>query len=309
MRGAVISGATGAIGRALVLELCKNGVPVLALLRSEARLENLPTHPLLTVKCCALSELNALEPDTGQKFDVFYHLAWAGTAGKARDDVTQQIANISYAADAVLAAKRLGCSRFIGVGSQAEYGRVAGALTPETPAFPETAYGSAKLAAGKLTGLLAAQLSLSHVWVRVLSVYGPADGEGSLISTAIRSMLQGKAPRLTAATQIWDYLYAADAASALYLLGLGTVTGKVYVLGSGKARMLREYLEELRDVVAPGLPLRFGEVAFSPKQVMHLEADINALTRDTGWRPRISFSDGICETAAWWQAKQRECGR
>ncbi len=308
MQGAIISGATGAIGRALILELCKNGVHVLALVRTGARIENLPTHPLLTVKLCALSELNALKPDTGQEFDVFYHLAWAGTAGRARDDTALQIANISYAADAVLAAKRLGCRRFIGVGSQAEYGHVAVALQPEAPTFPETAYGAAKLAAGQLTRLLAAQHCLSHTWVRVLSVYGPADGVGSLISTAIRSMLLGQAPRLTAATQMWDYLYAADAARALYLLGLGTETGKVYVLGSGKARMLREYIEELRDVVAPGLPLRFGEIPYSPNQVMHLQADINALTRDTGWRPRISFSDGIRETAAWWQAKQREGG-
>lgn len=301
MFGAVISGATGAIGRALILELCQNGVRVLALVRREARTENLPTHPLLEVKYCSLADLSTVSCDTGQKFDVFYHLAWAGTSGKAREDVPLQITNITYAADAVLAAKRLGCSRFIGVGSQAEYGRVTGALTPETPAFPETAYGSAKLAAGQLTRLIAENHGLSHAWVRVLSVFGPADGEGSLVSTAIREMSARHPPPFTAATQIWDFLYAGDAARALFLLGELSTSEKIYVLGSGTPRPLRAYIEEIRDVVAPGLHLRFGELPFASGQVMHLEADISALTRDTGWRPQIPFADGIRKTALWRQ--------
>ena len=299
MQGAVISGATGAIGRALILELCERGVAVLALVRREARIKNLPTHPLLTVKYCSLADLSTVKCDTGQKFEVFYHLAWAGTSGKAREDVPLQITNIAYATDAVLAAKRLGCSRFIGVGSQAEYGRVTGALTPETPAFPETAYGAAKLAAARLTRLMAESHGLSHVWVRVLSVFGPADGEGSLVSTAIREMSVHHSPPFTAATQIWDFLYAGDAARALFLLGELFTSREIYVLGSGTPRPLRAYIEEIRDVVAPELSLRFGEIPFPYGQVMHLEADISALTRDTGWRPQISFADGIRETALW----------
>ena len=303
MQGAVISGATGAIGRALILELCERGVSVLALVREGGRTKNLPTHPLLKVKYCSLADLSTVKPDTGQRFDVFYHLAWAGTSGKAREDVPLQITNIAYAADAVFAAKKLGCSRFIGVGSQAEYGRVSGALTPETPAFPETAYGAAKLAAGNLTRLLAEGHGLSHAWVRVLSVFGPADGEGSLVSTAIREMRAHNAPPFTAATQIWDFLYAGDAARALFLLGELSTSGKTYVLGSGAPRPLRAYIEEIRDVIAPGLNLSFGELPFSYGQVMHLEADISALTKDTDWRPQISFADGIRETALWQQTQ------
>ena len=303
MRSAVISGATGAIGRALALALCENGVQTLALVRPKARIENLPTHPLLTLKFCALAELKSLTPERGQKFDVFYHLAWAGTAGEGRDDVALQIANINYTADALLAAARLGCHRFIGIGSQAEYGRTSKILTPETPAFPETAYGAAKLASGHLTRLMAKKIGLTHAWVRVLSVYGPADRAESLVSTAIREMQAGISPRLTAATQIWDFLYAKDAAKALLLLGLQAKAGKTYVLGSGNARPLREYIEEIRDAVAPNLSLQFGDIPFKEGQVMHLAADISDLTRDTGWLPQISFSDGVRETALWWKGK------
>ena len=59
--------------------------------------------------------------------------------------------NVKYALQAVKAAKELGCTRFVGAGSQAEYGRVEGTLTPDTPAFPENGYGIAKLCAGQMT--------------------------------------------------------------------------------------------------------------------------------------------------------------
>ena len=55
-------------------------------------------------------------------FDTFYHIAW-GYTGAARNKSTRlQSKNIDYTLDAVEAAAKLGCKRFIGAGSQAEYG-------------------------------------------------------------------------------------------------------------------------------------------------------------------------------------------
>lgn len=39
-------------------------------------------------------------------YDVFYHLAWAGTTGTARDDADLQLKNIEYTLDAVELAKK-----------------------------------------------------------------------------------------------------------------------------------------------------------------------------------------------------------
>ncbi len=116
--------------------------------------------------------------------------------------------NVAYALDAVRAARRFGCSVFVGTGSQAEYGCVEGVLRPDTPAFPENGYGMGKLCAGLMTRELAGQLGLRHIWVRVLSVYGPCDGENSMIMSAIRKLLAGETPEFTKGEQMWDYLYS-----------------------------------------------------------------------------------------------------
>ena len=299
MKKAIVSGATGAIGMALINELTSNHVDVLVLARKSGRWERIPTHPQISLLLCELDELSRLRNNTGTGFDVFFHLAWAGTSGEARNDAALQEKNIRYALDAVALAHRFGCSRFVGVGSQAEYGRVEGPLTPTTPAFPENGYGIAKLASGQLTRIEAARLGLSHVWARVLSVYGPFDSEGALVTSTVRKLLAGERPRFTKGEQLWDLLYSKDAARALRLLGERGQDGAVYPLGSGRARPLKEFIQTIGRIVNPRVPLSFGEIPYAPRQVMHLEADISALTRDTGFVPTTSFEDGVRETAAW----------
>jgi nucleoside-diphosphate-sugar epimerase len=301
MRKIIISGATGAIGTALTRHLLDRGDEVLILTRQGGRIDRIPRHPRLSVKFCELQELATLENDTGHDFDILYHFAWAGTSGAARNDTALQSDNIRYALDAVALAARFGCHTFIGAGSQAEYGRFEGALTPTTPTFPETGYGIAKLAAGALTRMKATELGMRHVWVRILSVYGPHDRENSLISYTVRGLLRAEPLCFTKAEQHWDLLYSRDAARALALLGERGRHGGVYPLGSGRAKPLREYLTRARDLLAPQVPLYFGALDYPDGQVMHLEADIRRLRADTGFVPSTDFDEGILETAAWWK--------
>ena len=305
IRSAVVTGPTGAIGAALCRELLRAGAVVYAVARpGSARLSSLP--PGVRAVSCALPDMAALPGLIPGPVDAFFHLAWAGTTGPARDDMSAQAANIAFALDAVRAAKALGCRVFVGAGSQAEYGRVDAPLRADTPCFPETGYGMAKLCAGQMTRAECAKLGLRHVWARVLSVYGPCDGDGSMLSRLIDTLLDGGRPPLTAGEQLWDYLYADDAAKALRLLAERGGDGQVYPLGSGEVRPLRAFAEAARDAVDPALPLGFGEVPYGPRQVMRLEADIGALARDTGFRPETSFETGIAETVRWRRARKTE---
>ncbi len=293
---AIVTGATGAIGTALVRELAANGTEVLVFVRdSSARNGNIPEHPLVKRISCSLEDLSAVRPPDGRPYDVFYHLAWAGASGPGRGDMYLQNRNVRYALDAVLAAERFGCRLFIGAGSQAEYGPSDTPLRPDTPARPRTGYGIAKLCAGQMTRELARQRGLSHIWVRILSVYGPCDGPRTMVMSAIDRLQKGGIPEFTKAEQQWDYLYSGDAARALRLLGEKGKDGKVYVLGSGTARPLADYIREIRDVVSPGSPLGFGRLPYAPDQSMYLRADISALEADTGWRPSVPFAEGIRE--------------
>ncbi len=304
MKRAIITGATGAIGTALIAELIKNDVEVLIFCREgSARNVQIPQSALVTKKYCDLAQLKSVQNDTGKSYDVFYHFAWAGTTGAARDDMHLQNTNVAYSLDAVETAKRFGCHMFIGAGSQAEYGRVQGVLKPDTPAFPENGYGMAKLCAGQMTREHAHRLGMKHIWVRILSMYGPNDGAQSMVMSTISKLKAGEVPQFTKGGQMWDYLYSGDAAGAFYQLGENGVDGKTYVLGSGQARPLAEYIKEIRDVAAPEGKIELGAIPYGTKQVMYLCADISALTADTGFWPETSFRAGITKTLQWYEER------
>lgn len=300
MKRAIITGPTGAIGMALLQKCIEAGVEVTAVChRGSKRIARIPVSEKVKVVECDLDEMGTL-PDLLQgSYDVFFHLAWACTAGEGRNDVAAQTQNIKSTMEAVEAAHRLGCECFIGAGSQAEYGRVEGKLSAETPTFPENGYGIAKLCAGQLSRLRCSQLGIRHIWFRVLSIYGPYDGEQTMVLSGIKKMLSGESAEYTPAEQMWDYLYSKDAGRAFYLAAEKGKDGAVYCLGSGQAAPLKDYIEIMRDEIVPALPLKIGAKPYAEKQVMYLCADITDLQKDTGFAPQVGFREGIRETVEW----------
>ena len=293
MKRICITGAGGMIGTALTEYALSQNAAVLALVRPGGKPMRL-SHPDLTVAECDLSALSAFTSDLA--CDGFVHLGWASTYGDARNDVPTQLRNIEYTLDAVRLAKRLGCRAFVTAGSQAEYGLCDEPLRPDTPTFPRTGYGVAKLAAGQLSRLLCAQLGIRHCHARILSVYGGADRPETIVSTCVDAMLRGEAPALTDCTQVWDFLHVKDAARALYLLLQKGRGGAVYPVGSGQAKPLREYVLGIQRLTGCERTPRFGDRQLAADAVRYLCADVSALTADTGFVPEITFEQGILQT-------------
>lgn len=295
MKRAIVTGPTGVIGTALVKKLIAENIEIYAVIRSTSkRINTIPNNQLVHIIKCDIDNLDSLKELIQDPCDAFFHLAWAGTENPLnRFDMQLQTKNIQYSLDAVQAAIDLKCQVFVGAGSQAEYGIKSGVMRPDTFPEPVSGYGMSKLCAGQMTRYLCKQAGIRHIWPRILSVYGPGDGKQTLISSAIRCMLAGEKLSMTAGEQLWDYLYSADAADALYAMAEKGKDGAVYVLGSGKVMQLREYVEIIRDIINPNLEIGFGERPYFKDQVMHLEADISSLTNDTGWAPKIIFYNGV----------------
>ena len=291
IRAAVVNGSLGTIGIALVKRLLDRGVRVYAVAwpPEDPRVRQVPADAQTVL--CDMREVSRLEDLIPEPVDAFFHLAWMGPIGAGREDMLLQTQNIRCAVEANETAKALGAQVFVGVGSQAEYGRIEGDVTAEAPCFPVSGYGMAKLCAGQMTRSVSRRLGMRHVWARILSVFGAYDGPLTVISVILDRLLKGEKPPLTAGEQLWDYLYADDAADALICMAENGRDGAVYPVGSGQCRPLREYFGILRDAVDPALPLGFGELPYPPGQVMRLRADIGPLTRDTGFTPKVSFEE------------------
>ncbi len=309
MKNIVISGPTGAIGMALIEKCIEEKTYVLAIChRGSGRIKYIPDSPYVEVIEADLSEYRKLfaEDMPAKTYEVFYHFAWSGTVGDARNDMHLQTDNIAYTLDAVELAGRLGCHTFIGAGSQAEYGRKEGKLAPDTPADPENGYGMAKLCAGQMSRVACHQKKMKHIWTRILSVYGPYDGAGSMVMSAVRKIWNGESTAFTPGQQMWDYLYSKDAAAIFYALGTKGADGEVYCVGSGQARELRSYIRDIYRVVReyqgekiaeddPELErkLGIGLIPYNDKQVMYLCADTTLLEQHIGSIEHTDFCVGI----------------
>lgn len=302
MKKIIITGPTGSIGLALIQKCIQNNIEVTAVCRPGSdRIKRIPQSANVHVVECPLNQLAELEKQLEKGYDVFYHFGWDGTFGNSRNNMHGQLTNIQYTLDAVELADRLQCRTFVGAGSQAEYGRVEGTLSAETPANPENGYGIAKLCAGQMSRILCGQKNIRHIWTRILSIYGPGDGEATMVMSTIGKLLKGEVPDFTKSEQMWDYLYSEDAAKALFLLGDKGQAGKTYCIGSGQAKPLREYIEIIRDLVHPGAALGIGNIPYSDKQVMYLCADIQELKNDTGFSADYTFEDGVRKTVEWYK--------
>ena len=292
MKSAVVNGPLGTVGMALVKNLLDRGIRTLAVCYpGDPRIRWLPEGAeILPLDMREIHRLTEMIPDGA---DAFFHLAWMGTIGPGRNDALVQTENIRCAVEAARTARKLGCEVFAGAGSQAEYGRIEGLVTPDAPCFPLNGYGMAKLCAGQLTRLECAGTGMRHVWARIISVYGPGDGPLSVIPTILGKLLKGEKPALTAGEQEWDFCYSGDAAEALVRMALYGKDGKIYPVGSGTTRRLREYFEAARDAVDPSLPLGIGELPYPDGQVMRIQADLAPLREDTGFEPKVPFEEGI----------------
>lgn len=295
---AVVTGASSMIASALIRKLVTEGHEVYAFVRpGSKKLENIITHHLVNIIEADISDMLSVHQKINCECDVLFHFAWGGTSGAMRNSAEIQQKNVQYTLDAVELAKKLRCTAFVGAGSQAEYGRVEGKLSPDTPTCPENEYGKAKLKAGNESRELAEKYGIKHVWLRILSAYGIGDNDFTITVSSLRKLLNGITAEFTPAEQMWDFIYCDDAANAFYLAALNGRNDAVYTLGSGEAKPLKEYIETMKNL--SGGEVKIGALPYNENQVMYLCADISALTADTGFMPQVSYEEGIKRTINW----------
>ena len=288
MIGAIVSGASGMVGISLIQYLLKKEYYVVALVRKQSvsKLNSIFNNSNLSIVPCSMDEYSRLNLNYDNvDFESFYHLAWAGTFGLERDDSKLQISNISYTIDAIRLAHKIGCKKFIGVGSQAEYGIRKDMITEADLVNPITGYGIAKYASGKLGLIEAKRLGLEFFWARIFSAYGPYGIQQSVLNYTIASLKAGKSPELGSCTQTWNFINVDDVSSALFYINTYGKCGKTYNIASNTQRSLKDYIEVIHNLINPHIPIIYD----SSKQGYNLIVKPKLLMEDTGWKEKIEF--------------------
>lgn len=291
MKSVMITGATSMLGIATMNACIKNGVKVYAIYRSDSRKKNrIPNHPMIERIELDLAEFESAELCVND-CDVFYHFGWGSTDRSGRDNPSPQIQNIKYTIDAVRLAHRCGCKKFIGAGSQAEYGFWNESINEEHRTEPTTCYGIAKLAAGKLAAKECNQLGMLCIWSRIFSVYGKNDGENTMVSYAVRQYINHEKADFSSGIQPWNFLYEEDAGMYFYLIGEKMQESGIINVANPSGKLLKDYIMDMAQALGEGFDYSLASANGMPAN--GITPDTGLLLAITDYAPVTSFEEGI----------------
>lgn len=287
---AVVTGAAGFAGYSLTTNLLNLGYDVYAVLRPgsqhNSRFNNLDMPGNLFCIELDCKEFDLIHEHIVEKCDIFYHLAWYG----GRDDFDVQNQNIGFCLKAIESAGKLGCKRFVGIGSQAEYGVCHTSMSEDIMPKPINAYGAAKVAAMYLSKRRAEQLGIEWIWGRIFSLYGDFEPSGRMLPDLVEKLKNNERVNLSSCEQNWDYLHVRDAADAIVAIGERGHAGEIYNIANGDYRRLKDYVEEAKSAIMSSSEIIYGSKA---DPFIELLPDVSKIKEHTGWTPVISFSKGI----------------
>ncbi|MBQ7573012.1 MAG: NAD(P)-dependent oxidoreductase [Clostridia bacterium] len=299
MKKVIVTGANGFVGGSVVRELINNGIEVLALDLPGNNL-NIPESSLVKFMGVDVFDL-AKEVDKIKKdrYDTFYHFAWVGSAGPARVDYDLQMKNARCTVECVKIAKQLGCIRFVCAGSIMEKEVIAALEAQGNKPGIGYVYGMGKLMAHCLSKSVAAAEGIDLIWAIITNAYGEGELSPRFVNTTIRKIISGEPLQFTAATQGYDFVHIEDVARAFRLIGENGKPFCEYVIGSGEAKPLKNFIIELRNALAPEKELIFGDIPFTGID-MSLETFSTKHTEDDcGFKAQISFTEGVRRTMDW----------
>ena len=302
MKRVILTGGTGVVGNAVVRELLEHEVEVFTVVRpgyhERGRISRLTGMNVHIVEC-DIREIYKL-PDSlpVRGFDAWYQFAWDGLFFEELTDYTKQVMNIKYLLDAVSIAAEVGCSKFIGAGSVSQYELQATKGQP-TIGDKHKVYKTAKLCCEYMGRSVAGDLGIQFIWPIITNIYGAGESSPRLINSMIRNLLAGRHQSLSEGNQLYDFIYITDAAKAFHLIGEYGRQDRIYTVAQGQVRPLKDFMNVIRDIVAPKTKLGFGEKDFNGVYLPAEAYDISSLVEDTGFSASISFEEGIRKTTEW----------
>ncbi|MGA4960852.1 NAD-dependent epimerase/dehydratase family protein [Streptomyces pseudogriseolus] len=178
-----------------------------------------------------------------------------------------------------------------------------GLVAEDAPADPRNVYATTKLAQEHLAAAWARVTGGSAVSLRYHNVYGPGmprDTPYAGVASFFRSALaRGEAPRVFEdGDQRRDFVHVRDVASANVAAleadpRAGVLTA--YNTGSGIPHTVGDLAHALAEAHGGPSPVVTGE--FRLGDVRHITADSARLRAELGWKPEITFEEGMREFA------------
>lgn len=291
---AVVTGGAGFIGSHMVDLLAAHGFAVRALDNlSGGRAENLDGHKNDPDVVLDERDILSLAPDDvlfrGAKY--VFHFAGIGDIVPSMENPAAYMAtNVQGTVHVLEAARAANVEKFVYAASSSCYGLAATPTDEDHPIDPQYPYALSKYLGEQSVLHWHKAYGLPVNSIRIFNAYGTrsrtSGAYGAVFGVFLRQKLAGKPFTVVGdGTQRRDFLYATDVAAAFFRAARTSLVGRIYNLGAGNPQSVNRLVELLG-----------GEVVYIPRRPGEPDctwADISRITGELGWRPKMSFEDGV----------------
>jgi UDP-glucose 4-epimerase len=244
-----------------------------------------------------------------ESFDIVFHLVHTHTPQSANLDMAGDIRQNVIASLALLEiSRKLQVKRIVFVSSGGiVYGSAKEFPTPESaPTNPIAAYGINKLAIEKYLALYELLYGLSFRVLRVANPFGPfqvPEKNQGIIAALISGALHHEKIEIWGdGSVVRDYIFVDDVIDALVAASADQSGERIFNIGSGHGRNLRDVITAIEIQLGTKLPItwRPGRQIDVPTSILSIDRARTIL----GWSPKTSFEDGLKQAIQWWQCRQ-----
>src|SRR4051812_42387318 len=191
-------------------------------------------------------------------------------------------------------------------------------LHERSPINPKSIYATSKVAADFLTMNYYDAFGLPAVVTRMFNNYGPRQNPRYVTGTIVTQALSRPEIELGSLEPLRDFCFCTDGVRGHLMVAAKGVPGDVYVYGQGENISMRDWCDLIlrigrehgfwgddRHVVVDEGRLRPGAT-----DVMALRVGYDKLNAETGWRPLVSWEEGLLRTIRWYaEHRARWLGR
>jgi UDP-N-acetylglucosamine/UDP-N-acetyl-alpha-D-glucosaminouronate 4-epimerase len=302
---ALVTGGAGFIGSTLVDALVEAGRDVVVLDDlSTGFSENL--RGAVTVVEGEVSDPAAVARAVAGCEVVFHLAAHRAVLRSVEQPLDTDRANVGGTLTVLVAARDAGVRRVVCASSSSVYGGAEQLPTPETaPLVPRSPYAVSKLAGEHYCRVFWELFGLETVALRYFNVYGPRQRPDSryaaVIPLFVDALLRGVPPEVHGdGLQSRDFTFITDAVAANLRAAdapASQCAGRAYNVAGGASYSLLDLLAILGRLI--GVEVTPSHVAPRAGDVRHTRADIEAAAADLGYRPAVSFEEGLAQTVEW----------
>jgi len=205
------------------------------------------------------------------------------------------------------------------VAHQHDFDELGGLILHErSPINPKSIYATAKVAADFFTMNYHDAYGVPGVVTRMFNNYGPRQNPRYVTGTIITQALTRPEIELGALEPLRDFCFTTDGVRGHLTVAARGIPGDVYVYGQGENISMADWaamiirIGEENGYWPAGREVVTSEARFRPgaSEVMALRVGYEKLNAETGWKPKISWEEGIGRTIAWYAAnRERWVGR